>query len=197
MRGFKTRSLMVLVTGALTCALSMGNATAASADVPGAREAWRLMFGTRGAVSAVSDAIPLSATDRDIIERLGPTQKYYGAIAFSPDEGLISEATIAAANHHTVAVARGLALAECNAKRAAETAPCVIAADIVPRRYRPGQALELSLDATLSLGNDFRNAPTPRAFAISPQTGLWGIGRSDAEAIAACSMQDCKVVVRD
>lgn len=197
MCGVTTKGLTGLLMVSLTGALTWGAATAASAEVPGAREAWRLMFGTRGAVSAVSDAIPLSASDRDIIERLGPTQKYYGAIAFSPEEGLISEATVAAANHHSVGVARGLALAECDAKRAAGTAPCVIAADIVPRRYQPGQPLELSLDATLSLGNDFRNAPTPRAFAISPQTGLWGIGRSDAEAIAACSVQDCKVVVRD
>lgn len=182
---------------AASIALSVPSLAAAQDNAFNTREAWRLLFGTRGSVAALAPDVTWSASDRDIIERLGPTQKYYGAIAFSPDEGLISEATVAAANHHTVGVARGLALAECNEKRAQGTSACKIAADIMPQRYKAGRALQMSIDATFGFGSEFRRAGKPKAFALSAATGLWGFGPSDAAAIAACNAQDCKVVVRD
>ena len=184
---------------AIVSVLTWGGAGAAVAadDLPGAREAWRMMFGTRASVAEVSSTIALSQSDRKIVESIGPTQQYYGAIAYSPDEGLLSEATVAAANHHTVDVARGLALAECNAERRVGAAPCVIAADILPKRYRAGRALQLSMGATAGFDADYRKAPGAKSFAISPQSGSWGFGADDTSALQACNAQDCKVVVRD
>lgn len=182
----------------LALVLALGAPVQAVAqDVPGAREAWQMLFGTRGSVSALSGFAGFSPQDRDILDRIGPTQKYYGAIAFSPDEGLVSEATIASANHHSVFVARDLALAECNAKRRAGTAACVIAADIVPQRYEPGRPLQLSIDATFGFGQEYRRARGSKSFAVSPASGKWGWGAGDAAAIAACDAPDCQVVVRD
>jgi len=183
------------LVGGLTLAGAM---PAASSDtLPGAKEAWRMLFGTRASVAEVSTTIPLSQSDRDIVQSIGPTQQYYGAIAYSPDEGLLSEATVAAANHHSVEVARALALADCNGKRRDGTAACAVAADILPKRYRAGRALQLSMGATAGFDAEYRKAKGSRSFAISAQSGLWGWGPNDAAALQACNAQDCKVVVRD
>ena len=183
----------------LVGALTWGGAMPAIAanELPGAKDAWRMLFGTRGAVAEVSTTIQLSQSDRDIVQSIGPTQQYYGAIAYSHDEGLLSEATVAAANHHSVEVARGLALADCNSKRREGAAACVIAADILPKRYRAGRTLQLSMGATAEFDANYRKAKGARSFAISAQSGLWGWGPDDASALQACDAEDCKVVVRD
>jgi hypothetical protein len=181
----------------LGCAVLSGAIVHAQETLPDAREAKRLLFGTKPAESRVADLDTLSGQDRDILTRLGPTQKYYGAIAYAPDEGLLSAATYAAANHHSVEVARGLALTECNANRAKGSGKCVIAADIVPQKYEAGRALQLNVDATLAIGKEYRRAKAPKSFAVSASTGQWGFGTGDDAAIAACDATDCTVVVRD
>ncbi|UYP69242.1 5-aminolevulic acid synthase [Thalassobacter stenotrophicus] len=188
-----------MIAWTLVGGLTLGGAMPAAATdtVPGAKEAWRMLFGTRASVAEVSTTIPLSQSDRDIVQSIGPTQQYYGAIAYSPDEGLLSEATVAAANHHSVEVARGLALADCNGKRREGAAACVVAADILPKRYRAGRALQLSMGATAGFDTEYRKARGSRSFAISAESGLWGWGPDDAAALQACNAQDCKVVVRD
>lgn len=175
----------------------LAGAAVAEDDLPNAREAKRLLFGTKPSVAALSDFDGFTDKDRQILESLGPTQQYYGAIAFSPDEGLLSEATVAAANHHDVEVARTEALAGCNDKRKSGSSKCVIAADILPRRYKEGQPLQISMTGTFAIGKEYRRMKKPKAFAISPETGLWGFGADDEAAIAACDAKDCKVVVRD
>ena len=122
-------------------------------------------------------------------------QPYYAAIAISPDEGLMSEATMAAANHHTVEAASAAALAQCNAKKKG-AADCVIVAAVRPEGWE-ARPLQLSSSAT----EDFV-ANKGGALALSAVTGAWGIGASPDEAIAACaakqqSATDCAVAIVD
>ena len=164
------------------------------------KQAKRALFGVRGTEGAVSQTDKLSDQDRAILAEVAKTQKYYGAIAFSPDEGLLSEATVAAANYHSVEPAREAALAECNSKRASGAQRCVIGADILPKRYEPGRAIQLNMDATVAVGKEYRRLRGNKAFSISSDTGEWGFGASEEEAQAACASKgarDCRVVLRD
>lgn len=177
------------------------------AQTLGEAEARAALFGTRGSAVAVSGA--LSATDQGIIRRTidllsdqlnGPV-KYYAAIAYSPDEGLLSEALQSAMNYHSVAAADAAAIAACNATRAAGTRTCEIAARVLPRGYEP-RALTLSYDATGAFERAYRRERSPKAMAVSPVTGAFGIGKSADAAIAACrggtaGAGDCRVVIAD
>ncbi|WP_241250576.1 DUF4189 domain-containing protein [Paragemmobacter kunshanensis] len=121
-------------------------------------------------------------------------QPYYAAIAISPDEGLMSEATIAAANHHTIEAASTAALAECNAKKKG-AADCVIVAQVRPEGWE-ARPLQLSASATA----DFQNYSG--ALAISALTGSWGLGATAEEAVAACTAKqeaatDCTVAIAE
>ncbi len=131
-----------------------------------------------------------------VLKMVARDQLYYAAIAISPDEGLMSEATVAAANYHSVETAAVAALAECNAKKKGPT-PCAIAAVVRPEGWQPG-AVQLSSDAT----EGFRAAYDAGAMAVSAATGSWGIGADDAAALAACAERnpkaaDCAVVIKN
>jgi hypothetical protein len=136
-----------------------------------------------------------------ILGSVASQQPYYGAIAVSPDEGLMSEATIAAANYHTVEAASIAALAGCDAARKG-SASCVIVAIVRPKGWE-ARPLQLSSDATEAFRKDYRGAGG--ALAVSASTGTWGMakGANAAEsAIAACAAKltgfnDCSVVVAD
>lgn len=144
-------------------------------------------------VEIVKDLLPKDQAK--MLAMVAKDQPYYAAIAISPDEGLMSEATMAAANHHTVEAAVAAALAQCNAKKAG-AADCVIAATVKPEGWQ-AQPLQLSAGATA----DFANY-AGGALAISAMTGAWGIGASGEEAIAACAAKqeaatDCAVAIAD
>lgn len=127
-----------------------------------------------------------------ILQSVGATQPYYGAIAIAPDEGLMSDATVAAANFHDVAAASVAALAECDAKKKTETA-CVIAALIRPEGWKE-QGFGLSSDATAAFKDYDMKAG---ALAVSPSTGAFGMaaGEGAAEkAVANCSAKNDKAV---
>lgn len=131
-----------------------------------------------------------------VLKMVARDQLYYGAIAISPDEGLMSEATVAAANYHSLEAASAAALADCNAKKNG-AADCAIAALVRPEGWQPA-AVQLSSDATAG----FRDAYDAGAMAISAVTGSWGIGADDAAAVAACTDRnpaatDCAVVIQD
>jgi hypothetical protein len=171
------------------------------------REAQDTLFGTRGTAVAVSGA--LSAEDQDIMrrtidlleEQLNGPVKYYASIAYSPDQGLLSDALQSALNYHSVAAADAAALSACNAARAGGTQPCQIAARVVPRGYEP-RALTMSYDATSAFGQVFRRARSPKAFAISDATGAYAIGTGAEAALATCRADrpgaaDCRVVIAD
>jgi len=178
-------------------------------EQPNLRQARRMIFAEDGAVQG--EVIPhpsLSATDLAILEQLVPTQKYYAAVAIAPDLGLMSEATIAAANYHDEDNARAAALAACDAARlagaedaeadeAAAGAECAVVLVIRPEGWEPGRALQLNSDASAALRGDYRRLGRPRVMAISDSTGNWGMAADDAAAFAACGETDCRAVVRN
>lgn len=189
---------MLRVLAQIAAALVAISGAAAAQDLLSGKEAQRQLFKTNGAVGAVSPT--LSAADQDILAQVAQTQRYYGAIALSPDEGLLSEATVAAANYHSVEPARTAALAACNAKRKKGSASCVIGADILPPRYEEGRALQLNMEASTAVAKDYRRLRGDKSFAISEGTGNWGFGESDAAALSACASQgasDCAVLLRN
>lgn len=132
------------------------------------------------------------------LELVGVDQPYFGAIAIAPDEGLMSEATVAAANFHDTSAAAVTALAECNAKKASAS-NCIVAAYIRPAGWKD-TGFSLSSDATAAFAEyDMKTG----ALAISVTTGAFGIaaGEGAGEAAkAACAAKndkasDCSLVV--
>lgn len=163
------------------------------------------LFDVNGVSVRVFNLQTLSEQDQRVIGEVARQQKYYGAVAISPDEGLMSEATLAAANHHAVAPAERQALAACDAVRRPGSAPCVIAAHILPAGHT-ARALQLSVEATAAFRTSWRGAG-PRAMALSPATGEWsivrGAGARDA-ALDACNRKaqpkgalDCLVAIAE
>jgi hypothetical protein len=139
-----------------------------------------------------------------ILKTVGAAQPYYGAIAVSPDEGIMVEATVAGANHHSTEAASVFALQACDAKRKG-AAPCVIVALIRPAGWKQ-QPFQLSSGATTAFTEDYMKIRRDKAFAVSASTGVWGIGKGkDAaeKAVADCQTKvapapaDCAVVLVD
>ncbi len=181
-------------------------ATAAAGQTFDERSARAEMFSTKGYGIQVSGG--LSEKDRATVQALIPIMgketgqgvRYYTSIAYAPDQGLVSEALQGAVNFHSPSAADAAALAACETNRRGGR-PCAIAARVVPKNYER-RALTLSVDATEALQGDYRRSRSPKALAISPTSGAWGIGRGDQAAIAACAdnkerPRDCRVVVRD
>ena len=149
---------------------------------------------TKADQRAVAALVPLMA------EQLRQPVRYYAAIAYSPKDGLAHKSIQAAMNYHSIQAAAAAAIRACDKARSRAAPKCQLAARMVPKRYKP-RALTLSIDATAAFEKAYRRAKSPKAFAISKATGNWGMGKSDAGAIAACERagapKDCKVVIRD
>ncbi len=182
-------------------------ATAAQAQVLDQNTARKMLFSTRGHTIQVSGG--LSETDAKTIRALIPFMaeqmrqpvKYFTSIAWSPDDGLVSDALQGAVNFHSTEASDSAAIAACNKARSAGARGCELAARVVPKGYKP-QFLTLSSDATEGFNRAYRRARSPKALAISRATGAWGIGAGDASAIASCAGDargagDCTVVIRD
>lgn len=192
MRIWITAAALTLIAGA-----------AAANPVSGAA-AKGALFSPKGAEAEISAQPFLSASDIKVLEQVAATQKYYGAVALSPDEGLMSEATFAAANYHAVAPAREAALAACNGKRKKASKPCVIVGDILPVGWKEGAAVQLSTDATAGFEQEYLVAKAPKALAGSATTGHWAIATGAGareKAIKDCAAKggakDCRVMVAD
>jgi len=180
-----------------------GGATAEPVDGASAR---RALFSPRGAEVEVLDRGFLSTQDKAILNEVGVQLLYYGAVAVSPDEGILANATIAAADHHSTEAAEIAALAACNAARNGATA-CEIVALIRPRGWSEGAVLQLGQSATQDFRSNYRRGRGPKALAISPATGQWAIVKGDAaetDALRECNLRaaekgatDCNVAVRD
>jgi hypothetical protein len=188
----------------LAAAVVLGlGAGQAGAQVGGDAAAADLFAPDRAAI-VFADGVRLSRADRRALEGVVVAAKYYGAIAFAPDRGLLSEATAAAQNYHSTDAAEAAALAECRAKSGG--AACVVAARLVPEGYAP-RATQMSAAATESFRADYLPARPPKAFALSAATGSWGFARGQnaaRAAVAACrdrsagkAATDCAVVVAD
>ena len=119
----------------LVAAVVLGlGAGQAGAQVGGNAAAADLFAPDRAAI-VFADGVRLSRADRRALEGVVVAAKFYGAIAFAPDRGLMSEATAAAQNYHSTEAADAAALAECRAKSGG--AACVVAARLVPEGYAP------------------------------------------------------------
>ncbi len=182
---------------ALVLTLIAATAAMAQADPLTGREARKVLFAPKGASVEMKPDSGLSEQDQTVLASVAGTQPYYGAIAISPDEGLMSEATVAAASHHDTAAAEAAALADCDAKKTGRK-PCVIAALIRPEGYEP-RPLQLSVEATAALRADYPGKGG--ALAVSDTTGAWGIGEGAEAAVSACASKggatDCVVVIQD
>ena len=188
----------------LSTILALAAPAVMAAPMSGAMAAKQL-YPDNGAEVQVLQVKGLTRKQRRILEQVGAAQKYYGAIAFSPGDGLVNTATVAAANFHAIEAAERTALRVCNARRSAK-APCVIAARILPKGYRAGRRLGLSSEATKAFDTIYRKQRDPKAMAISRSSGLYGIAQGPGagrRAIAACRGKaekgqkagDCAIVI--
>lgn len=192
------------VTGAaLVCAAI---ATGAGAEPVSRDIAKEALFSTREPVLSVADS--LSASDKDTLrallplmqERLVATVGYYGAFAYSPTEGLVSNSLQGALNFHVLAAAENAALAACEAAKSDGSADCVVAAKLLPRRYEP-RAFTLSQEATEVFTKEYARGRGARSFAISPTGGAFAWATDAGSALVDCAAKngatDCVIVIQE
>jgi hypothetical protein len=165
------------------------------------KDAQAQMFSTKGVSIQMTKLDFLSPENAALLQQIAEGYAYYAAIAIAPGEELLkSEATMLVANHHTSEAAAAAALASCNKARK-QGPDCVIAALVRPSGWQ-ARPLQLSIEATVALSKDYGRSG-PRAMAISPVTGFFGLGQggaAQAAAVAACAAKgasDCTVVVAD
>jgi hypothetical protein len=170
-------------------------ASVAQAQTVTGEAAQAMLFAPGKAEVELSGGDILPKDQAKVLQMVAVDQPYYAAIAISPDEGLMSEATVAAANYHTVEAASSVALAECNAKKQGAAA-CVVVALVRPEGWA-AQPLQLSSDASAAMA-DYAGG----AVAVSAATGSWGVGDTTDAAVAACvdrnpAATDCVAVIAD
>jgi hypothetical protein len=188
---FMEWAMKILVIG---FGLGLACASGVNAQAVSGADAAAVLYAPKVAEVEMMAKKVLPKDQAKVLQMVARDQLYYAAIAISPDEGLMSEATVAAANFHTIDAASTAALAECNAKRTG-AAECVIVALVRPEGWQPG-GLQLSSDATA----DFQTAYDGGALAISATTGAWGIAGTAEDAVTACVARnpdatDCQVVI--
>lgn len=193
--------LMVRILIVLLCGMSPAFGEALSE-----RDAKRALFSPRGHQIQMVDG--LGKLEQKIVTEIVPLMakqlrqpvRFYAAIAFSPDDGMLHDSIQAAMNYHTPEAAGRAAVRACNALKSKSAKSCRVAALVVPKRYKP-RDLTLSIDATVGFERTYRKAASPKAFAISKTSGNWGLGQSDAAARANCEKNggpgDCEIVIRD
>lgn len=167
------------------------------------RDARQALFDPDNVEIVVFNLPFLSEKDRSVLGQVAQSQKYYGAIAFGPDDGLLSESLVGAFNFHDVATARAAALAGCEGKRKGKAA-CQVVAMVRPKGWEEGRAISLSGEATSAFETDYRKARGPKALAISPSTGRFAVaadptapGTALAKCRAAAQTSDCVVVLSE
>jgi len=185
-------------------------ATQAVAAPVNGKTAKKLLFSPKGSVFSVVSQNSMSKADLATLDVMAGMKEfkailYYGAIAMAPKHGLAHKATIAAANHHSLAAAGAQALKECNALRS-KGPDCIVVAYITPRKYveRP---LTMSASATTAFRRTYRKGRGAKAMAISPATGEYAIAKgagSAGIALEACAKaagekgaSDCQIVIQD
>ena len=191
-----------MIRSVLQCLVCAGLPFAALAQPMTGEAVAPLLFAATGAEVELLPAPFLPAGQADLLKTVGAAQPYYGAIAVSPDEGIMVEATVAAANHHSTEAASLAAVAACDAKRKGAT-PCAVVALIRPAGWKE-QPFQLSSSATAEFAG-YAKIRRDKAFAVSPSTGAWGMarGRDAAErAVADCAGKevtaaDCVLALQD
>lgn len=187
-------------------ALALALAGPAPAEVLDQKAAAKALFRAKG--YALQFAPDLSDQDRDLVRGIIPLMarqlrqpvRYYAAIAWSPDDGLVHESLQAAMNYHNIASADRAAVAACDAARSRGARGCQVAARVLPKGYET-RPLTLSVDATVAFDKVYRREKAPKSFARSPETGGWGMGKSDEAALQTCEnsakTRDCEIVIRN
>jgi hypothetical protein len=196
-------TMPVAMRAALAIALTACAASQVLAQTLTEREARSAVAAPRGVSVAIADLDFLTPQLRSALEAVASQLPYYAAIAVSPGEPASSQLNPGVVNFHSPEAARQRALATCNAQRTSG-GPCVIVAEVRPRRYEPG-APTLSVNATEALRGAYRRLDAPKAFAISPSTGAFGYARGDGgRALATCAARasdagasDCRIFVSD
>ena len=137
------------------------------------------------------DLVP--AAYQAALEQAANVQKYYEAMAVSPDEGMVGASAVHAINHHSAAAAHASAIAGCNLKKKKESKPCVVVAEFLPAGYEGQRSFSLSYIATEDFKKRYRLKGKQRAFAISPVSGHWGkaIKASSLAAARAAALAEC------
>ena len=165
------------------CALALP----AAADPIGASEAAAQLY-PADAVEVARYQLPgLSEQELNALMTVARSQRYYAAVAYAPDAGILAEPTVLAANYHSPEAARAAALSGCDGRRRGG-ARCTLALEVRPQGWQ-ARALMLSADATAGFDEQYRRAGGTRALAVSATSGQWGIGRGSSatnDAIAAC-----------
>ncbi len=188
-------------------------ATQLGAEPISYKEARKVLPKDNGKVTLVSypDVVPekdlnaLAAAKmkpKDVFNAIGASLEGFGAVAISPDEGLLVEWISGVSQHHSLDAARTAAIAYCNGKKKPNSADCQVIVEIAPKGGK-SVSLTLSAAAISAVRGAYRKLDTPRAFAISPSTGDFGMDRGDgARAIENCASagnkaNDCVVVIAD
>lgn len=176
----------------LAAALGAGLSCAAGAEQISGKEAKKMLFAPVKAEVEIMPEAGLPEDQAKILASVGEGQLYYGAIAIAPEEGLMSEATVAAANFHDTASASVAVLAECNAKKKSAK-DCVIAALIRPKGWKE-VGFSLSSDATAAFKDyDMKTG----AMAVSMLTGAFGTAAGEGaadQAMTNCAAKNDKAV---
>ncbi len=196
-------------------------AGAAQAEPVSGAEAKRLLFSAKGADLAVVRDGGLDAGQLAVVEAIlaqlsaEGAANYYGAVAVSPaffemmaadpGQAALSGLLQVAERFHSVQAAANAALGACEAARKSGQARCVLAAQVLPKRYA-ARPLQMSVAATQAF-RDYRKGRGAKALAISPATTAFAVAKgeaADAAALTACNRSaqaqgatDCIVVVKD
>lgn len=190
-----------------TAAVILLGATAGfTADVLDGKAAKKMLFSPSGSEFVIQTQDFMVEADVAMLNAMSGMDAfksvlYYGAVAVSPDDGIVHKATVATADYHSLGAAQNAAISECNGLREG-AAVCVVAAHITPKKYAE-RNLQLSATATVAFKKTYLRGKGPKAFAISPSQGRFGISKTDdaAEAaIAICATdgaKDCLVVIQD
>jgi hypothetical protein len=183
---------------AMVAAAAILAATAAGADPISGKEAAKALFSPQGAAVLIAKEAGLPAAQANALKTVLSQQPYYAAAAFSPDDGLLTEATAMVGNYHTAEAAAAVALALCNKNRKGAS-PCILAATTQPKGWKP-RAVSLSADGT----NGFKTLypSSGGAMAVSPSTGVWAIMGDAKAALTACKSsdrkpKDCAIVIEN
>lgn len=186
----------MIAAAALLCLASAG-----LADPISGKDAGKLVFSPKGSQVEMLPVVGLAPESAALLNQVVKDYAYYAAVAIAPDEDLLkSEATMLVANHNSAEAAASAALAGCNKVRQGG-AECVVAALVRPKDWE-ARALQLSVEATVALKNDYGRRGE-RAMATSATTGYFALAQgagAQAAALKACAdkgASDCAVVVAD
>lgn len=196
-------------------------AAGAAAQPVSERNARKMLFSPRVADLAVVRNGGLSAGQLSVIEAILAQMRaevganYYGAVAVSPSffpmmaedpgQAALSGLLQIAGQYHSVEAAARAALSACEAARKGGQAGCVLAAQMLPRKYA-AQPVQMSVNATAAM-RSYRKGRGDKAMAISPTTPAFALARGDGaegSAIAACNRaaqaygaENCAVIIKD